>query len=334
MFFFLGRIICRCEMQVWPPCRNFSAKTPNIIWLKFKSDKTENFIPKHQIFLELSICTCRMQFWQPCMKLSPNSVYLALEFPKKSKNAALFERFVLSWNDHPLEWNEVFNTVPKFFCKTPNLFWLKFKSDKNSKLFFPTPIFFSIFSFVHVECSFDNRAWSFHTKLRNFDAQILKTVWKIMCFSRELFFFLGRIICRCEMQVWPPCRNFSAKTPNIIWLKFKSDKTVNFIPKHQIFLELSICTCRMQFWQPCMKLSPNSVYLTLVFPKKAKVLLYLRDLFFPGMIFRWSEMKFLTPCPNFSAKLRTYFDWNSKVIKTVNFFSQRQFFSRFFPSYM
>ena len=53
---------------------------------------------------------------------------------------------------------------------------------------------------------------------------------------------------------WPRCRNFSAKTTNIFWLKFKSDKTVNFFPQHQVFLELFFRTCRMQFWQPCMKL--------------------------------------------------------------------------------
>ena len=99
-----------------------------------------------------------------------------------------------------------------------------------------------------------------------------------MCYSRDLFFFLGRTICRREMQFWPPCRNFSPKTPNIIWLKFKTDQTVNFFSQQQISLELFLRTCRMQFLQPCMKFSPISVNLTLEFSKECKNLCVIQEI--------------------------------------------------------
>ena len=252
LFFFLGRIICRREKQYWTPCRNFSARTPNKFWLNFKSDKNRNVFPQHQFFLELFLRTCRIQFWQPCMMLSPNSVNLTLQFPKKSKfvfhsRDLFFLGMIISLREM-----QFWPPCRIFSAKTPNIFWLQFKSDKTVN-FFPNIKFFSKCSFVHVECSFDNRAWSFHTKLRKFDARILKKKWKFMCYSRDFFFFLGRIICGRGMQFWPPCRTF-AKTPNIFWLKFKSDKTVNFFLQHQFFLDLFLRTCRMQFWQPCLKL--------------------------------------------------------------------------------
>ena len=151
-----------------------------------------------------------MQFLQPCMNFSPISVNLTLEFPKKFKNPVLFERFVLSRNDQPLTWNAVLTTVPKFFCKNSNIFWLKFKSDKTINFFPQHQIFLELF---------------LRTCRMQFCRPCMKlphqTPWKwrynsqkkFMCYSRDLFFFLGRIICRREKQVWPPCRNFPAKTP-------------------------------------------------------------------------------------------------------------------------
>ena len=146
-----------------------------------------------------------------------------------------------------------------------------------------------------------------------------------------MFFFLGRIICRREKQFWTPCRNFSARTSNIFWLNFKSDKkTVKVFPQHQFFLELFLRTCRIQFWQTCMELSPNSVNWTLEIPKNSKFLFYSRDLFFLGMIISWREMQFWPPCRNFSAKTPNIFWLKFKSDKTVNFFPQHQIFLELF----
>ena len=109
-------------------------------------------------------------------------------------------------------------------------------------------------------------------------------------------------------------------------------KAVNFFPQYELFLEFFLRTCRMQFWQPCMKFPPNSVNLTLEFSKKYKKRSFTREICFSFS--EWSSVEstihFWLRCPTFSQKVRTYFDWNSKVIKTNNFFPQRQFFLELF----
>ena len=105
---------------------------------------------------------------------------------------------------------------------------------------------------VDVECSFDNRAWSFHQNPWIWRSNSQKSL-KFLFYSRDLF-FLGMIISWREMQFWPPCRNFSAKLRTYFDWYSKVIKTVNFFSQHQFFLEFLLRTCRMQFWQPCMKL--------------------------------------------------------------------------------
>ena len=88
---------------------------------------------------------------------------------------------------------------------------------------------------VDVECSFDNRAWSFHQTPWIWRSNSQKSS-KFLFYSRDSF-FRGMIISWREMQFWPPCRNFSA-TPNLFWLIFKSDKNSKLFFPTPIFSQI------------------------------------------------------------------------------------------------
>ena len=125
--------------------------------------KTVKFFPQYQLFLEFFLRTCRMQFWQPCMKFPPNSVNLTLEFSKKYKKISFTREICFSFS----EWSSVESTIhfdygAVLFCKNSEHILIEIRKWWKQTTFFPNINFFSNCSFVHVECSFDNRAWSFH----------------------------------------------------------------------------------------------------------------------------------------------------------------------------
>ena len=129
-----------------------------------------------------------------------------------------------------------------------------------------------------------------------------------MCFSRDLFFFLGKINCRRGMQFWPPYRTFSQELRTIFDWNSKVTKTVNFIPKHQKFLELLLRTCRMQFWQPCMKLAEKVRKIDDQFLKKNLCVIQEICSSFSEGSYVDVKGSFEHRAETFPQELRTYFD--------------------------
>ena len=110
--------LCTCNIQLWPPCRNFLIKTPRTFcWNSGNDEKLIRF-PRNLI-VKTFIWTCTMKFWQACRNIVGKNTKSNRKNQKRWVFFWTILFFFLIKNDSLATENAILTTLAKFFSKYP-----------------------------------------------------------------------------------------------------------------------------------------------------------------------------------------------------------------------